>query len=143
MLYRSEVWTIKKDDEKKVEAEEMWFYRRVLRIKWTDKRTNDSVLQELSTKKSLLNIINERKLKYIGHAIRNPKTELMKTVTQGKIQSPRRRGRPPTTYISTITKSSGLGLQEISQRSMDREKWRCLAKSACVAANVNHDDADR
>ena len=91
----------------------------------------------------MLNIINERKLKYIGHANRNPKTELMKTVLQGKIESPRRKGRPPTTYISTITKSSGMGLQEISQRSSDREKWRCLAKSACVAANVDHDDADR
>ena len=58
MLYGSETWTMKRYDEKKVEAAEIWFYRRVLRIKWTDKRTNDNVLQELSTKKRLLNIIN-------------------------------------------------------------------------------------
>ena len=93
---------MKKVDEQKIEAAEMWFYRRLLRISWTERRTNESVLLELGRKRMLLTIINQRKLKYIGHAARNVHTDLMITVLQGKTQSRRKKGRPAASYISTL-----------------------------------------
>ena len=69
MLYGCESWTQRKDDEKRIEAAEMWFYRRLLRVSWTDRRTNESILQELGTTRKLLTLIKERKLRYVGHAL--------------------------------------------------------------------------
>ena len=143
MLYGCETWTTKKADVKTIEAAEMWFYRRLLRVKWTERRTNDSILQELRTNKNLMTIINKRKLKYIGHALRNKNTSLMKTVLQGKTQSERKKGRPPTSYIGAMRSSLGLSLQSISQDSHDRAKWQILVRSKCSAANIENDEADR
>ena len=98
-LYGCQTWTTRKKDEKRIEAAEMWFYRRLLRISWTERRTNESVLQELGTSKRLLSIAAQRKLKYVGHASRNKATDLMKTVLQGKFQSKRKKGRPPVTCM--------------------------------------------
>ena len=92
MLYGCETWTTKKAEEKRIEAAEMWFYRRLLRVSWTEHRTNDNILQELGMQKCLLNVITKRKLNYLGHAIRNKNAELMRTVLQGKIQSQRKKG---------------------------------------------------
>ena len=69
MLYGSETWTLKCDEINKINATELWFYRRSLRVKWTDKRTNESVLTELNTKRLVLTEINKRRLKYVGHAV--------------------------------------------------------------------------
>ena len=69
MLYGCETWTLKCDEINKINATELWFYRRSLRVKWTDKRTNESVLIELNTKRLLLTEINKRRLKYVGHAV--------------------------------------------------------------------------
>ncbi|GFS09341.1 reverse transcriptase-like [Elysia marginata] len=77
MMYGCEAWSQKKDDDKRIEAAEMWFYRRILRVKWTDKRTNESVLKELKTERTLLNLINAKKLKYV---LRNHRTSLIKIV---------------------------------------------------------------
>ena len=143
MLYGCETWTTKKADDNKIEAAEMWFYRRLLRVKWTERRTNESVLQELGTMRMLSSIINKRKLKYIGHASRNQNTQLMKQVFQGKIQSQRKKGRPSASYINSLNKSLGLKLQSISRDSQDREKWKQIVWSTCAAANIEHDDADR
>ena len=107
-----------------------------------ERRTNESILQELGRGRMLLQTIKQRKLKYIGHASRNKKTDLMKTVLQGKIQSSRRRGRPAASYINSI-KSLGISLQSTSQDSQEREEWRRIVKSTCVAANIVPDDADR
>jgi len=128
MLYGCETWTMNKTEDKKIEAAELCFYRRLLRVCWTEHRRNKSILQELGTTRSILGIINTRKLKYIGHVSRNTKTQLMKTVLQGKIQSERKKGRPPASYINTICKFSGVGLGTISQRSQDREKMEKLCE---------------
>ena len=144
MLYGCETWTMKKEEEKKIESAEMWFYRRLLRISWKDKRTNDSILQELKTPRTLLNTIRKRKLKYVGHASRNTKAPLMTTALQGKVQSATsRRGRPKASYINTLKKATGLGLQKMFTESQDREQWRDLVKSLCGAANIEDDEADR
>ena len=66
-MYGCAAWTLIKADKKKIEAAEMWFYRRLLRVKWTEKRTNQSVLKEIGSPKQMLETINVRKLKYVGH----------------------------------------------------------------------------
>ena len=79
MLYGSEAWTLRKAERDKIEAAEMWFYRRLLRVKWTDKRTNNSILEELSVKRQLSNEIDKRRLRYVGHVNRCKDTYLMTT----------------------------------------------------------------
>ena len=73
-------------------------YSRLLRVSWKDKRTNDSILTELSVEKHILKEINGRRQRYLGHASCNIKTDLMKTVLQGKTEGKRKSGRPPTSY---------------------------------------------
>ena len=126
MLYGSEAWTLRKAEKDKIEAAEMWFYRRLLRIKWTDKRTNESILKELSVQRQLLIEIDKRRLRYVGHANRSQHTPLMTTVFQGKIDGERRRGRPPVSYSGNLKEACGLGLQQIVQSSRDRERWRSV-----------------
>ena len=127
MLYGSEAWTLRKEEKNKIEAAEMWFYRRLLRIKWTDKRTNDSVLDELSVNRQLLAEVDKRRLRYAGHANRNKHTDLMTTALQGKTAGKRKRGRPPMSYIGNLKEACGLsGLQQMIESSRDRERWRNL-----------------
>ena len=131
MIYGCQTWTLKKAEEKKIEAAELWFYRRLLRVSWTERRTNESILQELGLYRTLLATINERKLKYVGHVLRDNKVQLMKTVLQGKIESQGKRGRPPASFISTLNQMSGMSLHQVAQRSQDREHWRLVVKSVC------------
>ena len=130
VLYGCEAWTLKQDDQNRIHAVEMWLYRRLLRVSWKEKRTNDSILEELGVTRKLLSEVQKRRLRYTGHALRNTKTDLMKTVLQGKFAGKRRQGRPSTTLINNIEKSSGLSLHKMSQRSRDRSKWRAVVMSA-------------
>ena len=145
MLYGCESWTQRKDDEKRIEAAEMWFYRRLLRVSWTDRRTNESILQELGTTRKLLTLIKERKLRYLGYALRNQDTDLMKTIFQGKTEAKRKRGRPAASLNGNITESCGMRIHEVSRTIEDRNKLRgktkCSSKGA--AANTAPGDADR
>ena len=81
----------------------MWFYRRMLRISWKDKKTNISILQELNTKRELVYTIVKRKMTYFGHAMRHPKCLLMKDVITGKTNGKRGRGRPRTSYMKNLS----------------------------------------
>ena len=84
VTYGCEAWTLKKEEDRKINAAELWFYRRLLRIQWTGKRTNESVFEELSVKPELLSTITRRKFKYLGHANRNTKTISDENSTSGK-----------------------------------------------------------
>ncbi|GFS07545.1 endonuclease-reverse transcriptase [Elysia marginata] len=143
MLYGCETRTMRKVDESKIEAAEMWFFRRLLRVSWKDRSTSGNVLAEMGTGRTLLSLVKERRLKYIGHAERNTKTDLMKTIFEGKIEAKRGRGRPSLSYVDQVSKATGLKLQSISQKSQDRVIWRGIVKSSCAAANINPDDAAR
>ena len=133
---------MKKEEERKINAAELWFYRRLLRIQWTERRTNESVLEELSVKPELLSTINRRKLNYLGHANRNTKTNLMTTALQGKVDAKRNRGRPPISYMANITENSGLSLSEVVHKSRDRQEWRATV-AKIGAATIDRGDADR
>ncbi|GFR83006.1 endonuclease-reverse transcriptase [Elysia marginata] len=136
MMYGCEARSQKKDDDKRIEAAEMWFYRRILRVKWTDKITNESVLKELKTERTLLNLINARKLKYVGHALRNHRTLLMKTVSEGRLDGRRRKGRPPISLVTNLTTVCGLSLHQIVQKSHDRAGWQQKVRSSIATANT-------
>ena len=125
-----------------LEACEMWFYRRLLRIKWTDKVTNKSVLEQIGTNRKILHLINERKLKYIGHASRNKNTNLMTIAYQGKLDAKRKKGRPPTSLLSNITNASKLKIHEIARASKDRSSWRSFVMTS-TASNSDVGDDDR
>ena len=95
-MYVCEAWTLGKQEEARLQAAELWFYRRLLSIQWQDKRTNEIVLEELYTSRGLLLKINKRRMKYIGHANRNPRTDLTATGLQVRIEGKINRRRPPT-----------------------------------------------
>ena len=125
-----------------LEACEMWFYRRLLRIKWTDKVTNKNVLEQIGTNRKILHLINERKLKYIGHASRNKNTNLMTIAYQGKLDAKRKKGRPPTSLPRNITNVSKLKIHEIARASKDRSSWRSFVMTS-TASNSDVGDDDR
>ena len=143
MMYGCEAWTLRADELNKINAAELWFYRRLLRVSWTDKRTNESILKELNTKRLLLSEIEKRRLKYVGHAVRHRKTSLMSTVLMGKVEGRRKQGRPAKNLTSNLVETSGCGgLQAMVAHCRNREGWRALVSSR-VAATVVIGDADR
>ena len=107
-----------------IQATEMWFYRRFLRVRWKDKRTNESILKQLGVQRILMTKIIQRKLKCIGHALRNTNTDLMKSALVGKIEPNRKQGRLQMSLITNITKSTNMKLHEFNWASQERSEWR-------------------
>ena len=129
IMYRCEAWSLRKKEQDKLKAAEMWPYRQLLNIRWQDKRTNEVVLLELGIERSLINEINKRRLTYTGHAIRSQKTDLMSTVLMGRVEGCRKRGRPAMFLIDNIRTTTGLSLDKVVHRSRDREGWRAVVAS--------------
>ena len=120
ITYGAEGWTLKKDDERRLEAAEMWCYRRLLRITWTEKRTNKSILDELQTRRELLAQIIKRKMSFFGHACRNNKCNLVKICILGMMPGKRRKGRARMQYIDNIKKWTRASLEENVRLNEDR-----------------------
>ena len=139
--YGAEGWTLRKKNIKKLEATEMWFYRRMLRISWKDKKTNISILQELNTKRELVYTIVKRKMTYFGHAMRHPKCLLMKDVITGKTNGKRGRGRPRTSYMKNLSDWCQKSQAEVIHETEDRQNWRSIVRRAARAAS-DHVEAD-
>ena len=100
MVYGAEGLTLRKSDEKKIRGAEMWFYRRLLHVSWTQKRSNRSILEEPGEKGQLLELVIRRKLTYFGHAYQHQESGLMKLMFQGKVQGWRgRRHHEPITSV--------------------------------------------
>ena len=118
----------------------MWSYRRMLRISWTEKITNKSILDELETRRELLAQIIKRKMSFFGHACRNNRCNPVNTCTL-RMMSGKRRGRPRMQYIDTIKKWTGASVEEKVRLTEDRTSWR-ERSCAAGAANVRTDDAD-
>ena len=140
MTYGTEGWTLKAKQIKKIHSAEMWFYRRMLRVSWREKRIDESILKELGTKRKLVNFIKKRKLSFIGHACRS-KCSLMKDIMQGKVEGKRGRGRPRMQYIDNAKSWTGKSASEIFETTVDRDGWRETVGEAVRAANVQQSDA--
>ena len=135
LTYGAEGWTLTKADEKRIQSAELWIYRRMLRVSWTEHRTDDSILTELGTTRQLLVFVVRRKLSFFGHTIREGGCELVKCVIQGKVSGKRRRGRPKTSYSSNITKWTSVSTERITRETRDRAGWRRLIRCAARAAD--------
>ena len=127
--YGGESWTIKKDDEKKLQAFEMKTLRRVLGISWREHKTNESIIQETGYKREFLGLIKQKKLAYAGHVMRK-NNSLEKTIVQGMVPGKRNRGRPRRSWMDDITDWSGLSVENVVRTVQDRQKWRMIVQNA-------------
>ena len=125
VTYGSESWTIKKAKCQRIDAFELWCWRRLLRVPWTARRSNKSILKEISPRCSLEGLMLKLKLQYFGHLMRKADS-FEKTLMLGKVEGGRRRGRQRMKWLDGITDSVVMGLGRLRQSVMDREAW-CAA----------------